>query len=432
MKKRLAIIAATFLTATATGCGNRNGNINLYREEFEVNVGSGISTELKDYVRAPKKVLQEMTLDLSEVNKDVIGVYTATINYKDESKTFRIKVTDTEEPEIALERSKFYFEVSADLALSDVVKSVNDYSEVTYGFSDNITAADSKKNMINILSFDKVGKYNCEVIARDEYGNCAVKGFEVNIMGDGKYSPYMNNNTGINVKDINSLSADGVYYGIGNTFDKTTNRPNLAFYELKYGDYKVDFIQPESNYVWLTFNEILEYGNTDKILDTLKEKNVSAVFFITKNYAEKNPELIKRMIDEGHVLGNYTDTGEEIPGLSVNSLTTRMDVLYNYVYETYGYEMYLFRAPSGYFSEQALALAGQLGYRTVFWSYAYSDWDVNNQPEVSQALSNALNKAHGGAIYQLSGSSSTNRDMLGDFIDGIRSKGLEFAVYDKN
>lgn len=93
--------------------------------------------------------------------------------------------------------------------------------------------------MINILSFDKVGKYNCEVIARDEYGNCAVKGFEVNIveagkmpsniMGDGKYSPYMNNNTGINVKDINSLSADGVYYGIGNTFDKTTNRPNLAF-----------------------------------------------------------------------------------------------------------------------------------------------------------------------------------------------------------
>ena len=76
MKKRLAIIAATFLTATATGCGNRNGNINLYREEFEVNVGSGISTELKDYVRAPKKVLQEMTLDLSEVNKDVIGVYT--------------------------------------------------------------------------------------------------------------------------------------------------------------------------------------------------------------------------------------------------------------------------------------------------------------------------------------------------------------------
>lgn len=442
MKKRLAIIAATFLTATATGCGNRNGNINLYREEFEVNVGSGISTELKDYVRAPKKVLQEMTLDLSEVNKDVIGVYTATINYKDESKTFRIKVTDTEEPEITLERSKFYFEVSANLALADVVKSVNDYSEVTYGFSDNITAADSKKNMINILSFDKVGKYNCEVIARDEYGNCAVKGFEVNIveagkmpsniMGDGKYSPYMNNNTGINVKDINSLSTDGVYYGIGNTFDKTTNRPNLAFYELKYGDYKVDFIQPESNYVWLTFNEILEYGNTDKILDTLKEKNVSAVFFITKNYAEKNPELIKRMIDEGHVLGNYTDTGEEIPGLSVNSLTTRMDVLYNYVYETYGYEMYLFRAPSGYFSEQALALAGQLGYRTVFWSYAYSDWDVNNQPEVSQALSNALNKAHGGAIYQLSGSSSTNRDMLGDFIDGIRSKGLEFAVYDKN
>jgi peptidoglycan-N-acetylmuramic acid deacetylase len=234
------------------------------------------------------------------------------------------------------------------------------------------------------------------------------------------------------IDDINTFDTNGVYYGVGNSYDSETGRPNLAFYELKYGQYKADFIQPDSSYVWLTFNEIYEYGNTAYILDVLKEKEVSAVFFVTMSYAQNNPDLVKRMIEEGHVIGSYTTNGVDVPNLSVNSLTSELDTLYNYVYETYGYEMYLFRTPSGYFSEQALAVAQNHGYRTVFWSFAYSDWNVNAQPEVDTALQNALAKVHGGAIYQLSASSTTNKMMLNDLIDGIRERDYEFAVYQKN
>ena len=166
--------------------------------------------------------------------------------------------------------------------------------------------------------------------------------------------------------------------------------------------------------------------------DTLKEKNVKAVFFITLSYAKNNPTLVKRMIDEGHVLGNYTANCAKVPELSVKDLTNELDSLYNYVYQTYGYEMYLFRTPSGNFSERALAVAQSKGYRTVFWSFNYVDWNAAAQPDVATSLENAVNKAHGGAIYLLSGSSTTNQQMLPDMIDGIRAKGYEFAVYHKN
>ena len=136
------------------------------------------------------------------------------------------------------------------------------------------------------------------------------------------------------------------------------------------------------------------------------------------------------MIDEGHVIGNYTASGKEVGDLSLNQLTSELDTLYNFVYDTFEYEMYLFRAPSGYFNEQTLAAAQKLGYRTVFWSFAYADWDSQMTPK--QALTNALSRAHGGAIYSLSASSSLNQKMLADWIDGIRAKGFEFAYYQKN
>ena len=123
---------------------------------------------------------------------------------------------------------------------------------------------------------------------------------------------------------------------------------------------------------------------------------------------------------------------KEVRELSVKDLTNELDTLYNYVYQTYGYEMYLFRTPSGNFSERALAVAQSKGYRTVFWSFNYVDWNTAAQPDVATSLENALNRAHGGAIYLLSGSSTTNQKMLPDMIDGIRAKGFEFAVYQKN
>lgn len=440
MRKIFPVMVSALTMIMLSGC--KVETVNFREEVFKVNIGAELSDAPGDYVRASKMVLADMTVDLSAVNTDVIGTYTAVLRVKDEEHKFKIEVADLEAPQITLKKDSFYFENGGSIRLDDVVDSISDVSSYTYGFSDNMTLADRKKTMQQVMTFSEIGSYNCEVIAKDAFDNYSVKAFKVEVVEEGKlpaeaedginYKKYMNSNKGVLVDDINKFSTEGVYYGVGNTVDADTNRPNLAYYELKYGKYKADFIQPESNYIWLTFNEIYEYGNTEKILDTLKEKNVKAVFFITQSYAEKNSELIKRMIDEGHVLGNYTASCANVPELSVNSLTTEIDMLYNYVYETYGYEMYLFRTPSGYFSEQAMALAQELGYRTVFWSFAYADWDVNNQPDMDTALQNALDRAHGGAIYQLSGSSSTNMEMLGDLIDGIIEKGFQFAVYQKN
>jgi peptidoglycan-N-acetylmuramic acid deacetylase len=423
-----------------TGCKERY--INLKKDDFKINIGEEVSTDLSDYVRANKKLLEKMTLDVSAVDVNRFGTYECSITYEDTVTYFDITVTDLEAPEVVLKKDSIYIENAGHLSLDDVIDKISDESEYTYGFSDDMTLADSKKTMLDTLQFATLGEYNCEIIAKDSFGNTAVKGFKVCIVeegdkpvesGDGvDYSEYMNNNKGVVIDDINTFDTNGVYYGVGNSYDSETGRPNLAFYELKYGQYKADFIQPDSSYVWLTFNEIYEYGNTAYILDVLKEKEVSAVFFVTMSYAQNNPDLVKRMVEEGHVIGSYTTNGVAVPNLPVNSLTSELDTLYNYVYETYGYEMYLFRTPSGYFSEQALAVAQNHGYRTVFWSFAYSDWNVNAQPEVDTALENALAKVHGGAIYQLSASSTTNKMMLNDLIDGIRAKGYEFAVYQKN
>lgn len=438
--RKIHIFLATALAATMlSGCGG--DEIRLISDEFEVSVGDEISTEIKDYVRMSASAIEQMELDMSEVDTDTIGIYKASITYNDKTESFNIVVTDKTAPVLTLVNDKIYLENSGRIIVDDIVESVDDFSEFTYGFSDSLTKSDSTKEMLDILEFSGLGDYNCEVIARDEYGNCSVEAFTVHVVEEGKipigemgitdFSPFMNTE----VSDINSpdsYSAEGVYYGVGNSFDEESNRPELSYYINKYGNMAVDFIQPESDFVWLTFNEIIEYGHTEKILDTLKEKEVSAVFFVTMSYVENNPEIIQRMIDEGHVIGNYTANCSNAPDLTVNELTSEIEKLYNYLYQTYGYKMYLFRPPSGYFSEQTLATAQSLGYRTVLWSFAYADWDTENQPDVDEALENAVNKAHGGAIYLLSGSSSTNEKMLADMIDGIRDKELEFAVYQQN
>ncbi len=430
----LALLAGAF----TWGCGQYT--INLIKDEFVVNVGDELSTDISDYVRASKAMLEEMTLDVSDVDINTMGRYTATVTYGEDTRSFTIEVADTKAPEISLKSEEIYFELQGTLHLDDIVASVKDYSEFEYGFSEDMTAADKDKKMVDSLFFSGFGDYNAEVIARDEYGNISVSDFRVHVVEEGQipggsvsvsdYSAFMNTDPGTALGDLASYSTEGVIFGLSDSVDAESNRPEIGYYTNLYGMYSVDFIQPQSNYVWLTFNEINESGKTVKLLDTLREKGVKAVFFVTLSYVQNNEELVKRMIDEGHVIGNYTANCADVGDLTSNQLTSELDTLYNYVYETYGYEMYLFRPPSGYFNEQALATAQSLGYRTVFWSFAYADWDA--QMTTKQALNNALNKAHGGAIYSLSASSSLNQKMLADLIDGIREKGFEFAVYQKN
>ena len=458
MKKRIILGFMLMITTVFLLCGCESSVINLESDIFVVPVGEEISTDPGDYVRASKDMLAQMRVDVSQVNKDAIGTYSATIIYGEVSKHFYIEVADELAPEIVLKADKIEVGMSQILHIDDVLEEIVDFSDCEYGFSDDMTLSDKNKKMLSEKVFSSLGEHLIEVIAKDEFGNCSVEELIVNVVmqevvlpddpvgepdtpdnpgndgnkEDGIYAEYMNTNPGVDLVGLDTYNSAAVSYGIGTAVDKKTNRPVVNYYIDNYGDYAVDFIQPESQYVWLTFNEITEYGTTSKILDTLKAKNVKAVFFITLSYAKNNPALVERMIDEGHVLGNYTANCAKVPELSVKDLTNELDSLYNYVYQTYGYEMYLFRTPSGNFSERALAVAQSKGYRTVFWSFNYVDWNTAAQPDVTTSLENAVNKVHGGAIYLLSGSSTTNQQMLPDMIDGIRAKGFEFAVYHKN
>lgn len=203
------------------------------------------------------------------------------------------------------------------------------------------------------------------------------------------------------------------------------NRPiSCDSYQTKYGQYGAVFIMPDtSKTMYLTFDEGYENGYTAKILDTLKEKKCSAVFFVTMPYVKQNPDLVRRMINEGHIVGNHSVNHKSMPTLSTEAAAQEIIGLHNYVKENFGYEMTLFRPPMGEWSTRTLEIANRLHYKTVLWSYAYLDYDVNNQMGVDKAFPKVTNAAHNGAVYLLHAVSKDNAEMLGDVIDAFRADG---------
>ena len=217
-------------------------------------------------------------------------------------------------------------------------------------------------------------------------------------------------------RNISSLSAKKICWGQGRNFD-SLNRPRDAVdAQQKYsrlGGLFVDLTdtdasattEPTGKKIYLTFDEGYENGYTADILDTLKEKNVKAVFFITGDYAKREGELVRRMIDEGQVVGNHTWRHYSMPEKS-------LDV----------------RPPKGEFSEQTLALADSMGYRTCLWSFAYKDWDTNSPGDCQKSLGTLNERLHTGGVYLLHAVSPTNAAILGDFIDSARAGGYEFVI----
>lgn len=220
-----------------------------------------------------------------------------------------------------------------------------------------------------------------------------------------------------------AYSAAAAGYGQGTECD-AANRPTgaLSFQE-EYAEFGAYALSADENRIILTFDQGYENGYTAAILDTLKEKNATAVFFLTGDYAKREPELVQRMIREGHMLGNHGMQHAAIPTLSDAELETEVMSLHRYVQEQYGYEMQYFRPPCGEYDARTLAKVQSMGYRTVFWSMAYVDWNVDAQPEPQAALTRLTQAAHGGAIYLLHSVSSTNAAILGDLIDALRAEG---------
>ena len=238
-------------------------------------------------------------------------------------------------------------------------------------------------------------------------------------------------NQDIAIDNIRTLSNESLGWGPGVNLDEYNRPTGALYYKELYSKYNADFIKDNKNEIYLTFDEGYENGYTSQILDVLKEKGIKATFFITKPYAESNYELVKRMINEGHTVGSHSVThpAAGMPSLSIDDQIYEVKELHNYVKQKFDYDMYLFRYPAGIFSEQSLALVNSLGYTSVFWSFAYADWDPNNQPDEAEALKKVTDRLHNGAIYLLHAVSKTNADILGDFIDNAIKQGYNFKTY---
>ena len=226
---------------------------------------------------------------------------------------------------------------------------------------------------------------------------------------------------------ISQLSYQAHGWGHGGPIDDRNRSQGALLFQERYARFDAHFIKPDSNRIYLTFDQGWEHGFTPVILDTLKEKDVPGAFFLTMHFARSHPDLVQRMIDEGHVLANHSTAHRNFPSMTLQDAADDVMQLHEFVRETFGYEMHLFRFPEGSFSEQTLALLQSLGYKSVFWSFAYRDWEIDNQPLTIDAVNRMTSSAHPGAIYLLHSVSRTNAEVLGEVIDLLRAQGFEFG-----
>lgn len=184
--------------------------------------------------------------------------------------------------------------------------------------------------------------------------------------------------------------------------------------------------------LYLTFNNGYENGQTAKILDILKEKKVPAAFFVTGHYAKEQPDLIKRMIDEGHLVGNHSWSHPNMTRITTESIKKELDQVKYAVAEITGQQdMPFARPPSGTFNEQVLACSKELGYTNVFWSIAYRDWDANAIRGARYAHDQVISQLHPGAVIMLHTVLRDNAEAMPSIIDSARELGYEFKSLDQ-
>ena len=222
---------------------------------------------------------------------------------------------------------------------------------------------------------------------------------------------------------LTGMQVSAAGYGQGKERDALNRPAGAVTFQEQYADSGAFALSDDTQRIILTFDQGYENGYTAKILDTLKEKHVTAIFFLTGDYARKEPELVNRMIAEGHTLGNHGMKHACIAGMNSAAIEEELMTLHSFVQQQYGYDMQYFRPPCGEYDACALEKVRSLGYRTLFWSAAYEDWKTDDQPEPAAALAKLTDMAHGGAVYLLHSVSETNAAILGDLIDALREKG---------
>ena len=185
--------------------------------------------------------------------------------------------------------------------------------------------------------------------------------------------------------------------------------------------------------IYLTFDAGYENGCTARILDTLKSHDVPAAFFLVGNYMEKNGDLVRRMVDEGHIVGNHTMHHHDMSKLSDKATFSKeLTDLEELFRQVTGKELpKYYRPPQGIYSEENLKMAQELGYKTVFWSLAYVDWQNDHQPSAEYAFSKLLPRTHNGAVVLLHSTSATNAEILPQLLEQWKSMGYRFGTLDE-
>ena len=233
-----------------------------------------------------------------------------------------------------------------------------------------------------------------------------------------------------NIRDIFSALSNGDelnWYYVGKGKDQIAESPRESSDFLKEND--ACYLGDTSKKVlYLTFDEGYENGHTGKILDILKQNQVPAAFFVVKPYITTQPELIKRMVAEGHIVGNHT---VHHPSMAQIHDTEKFKAELKGVEDAYkeiiGQDLpKFFRPPMGKYSKQSLQMTKDLGYKTIFWSFAYKDWLVNNQPAENYAIQKINKGAHPGSIMLLHAVSETNTKVLETVIKTLKEEGYEF------
>ncbi len=213
--------------------------------------------------------------------------------------------------------------------------------------------------------------------------------------------------------------------------NKDFKRPEAPLTIEDFKKYNANYLGEDEKVIYLTFDEGLNNTQAEKNLDTLKKHNIKGTFFVTKGFIEANTDIVKRMVNEGHVVGNHTynhpnmaQTAEENPEQFIKELAITEDTFKNLV----GTEMdKVLRFPEGTFSECAMDYANEMGYKCIFWSFAYKDWNAEWNDK-DYALDWMKTYSHNGAIYLLHGVNKANADALDEFITYMDSEGYRFDV----
>lgn len=200
--------------------------------------------------------------------------------------------------------------------------------------------------------------------------------------------------------------------------------PNMSYITEEDGFY----LGKDEKVVYLTFDAGYENGNIERILNTLQKHQATGAFFILKNLIERNPDLVRRMRDEGHLVCNHTAKHKDMTKLSETEIEEELHALETLYSEKIGGKLAPFyRPPEGKFDRKSLHIAKKCGYSTAFWSLAYADWDNNKQPDPQKALALLCDNVHNGAVILLHPTSKTNADILDEFLTRLENDGYRFG-----